>query len=245
MISRILKPACLLLLLSLGAKAQLYTGAHAFFIKGKSTLSADGVVLVPDKDLSISNTVTESGPEIIKWPVFKSLNKVYHFSRPLLFTGTIGINVDPATLNGNSLSQLQLAFSSKPVVNYADYSITNRTVVNGSFVNYFASDISFSRLTATARVADEQLVHAENFFTPNGDGINDKWVIQDIQLYPGNKLKIIDRAGKVLYTKTDYDNSWDGTFSGAPLAQGTYYYILELSKDIAPIKGFISIIRNK
>jgi gliding motility-associated-like protein len=47
-----------------------------------------------------------------------------------------------------------------------------------------------------------------------------------------------------VYTKKGYNNEWDGTLNGSPLAQGTYYYVVDLGPNQKKFKGFISILRN-
>lgn len=85
-----------------------------------------------------------------------------------------------------------------------------------------------------------------NTFTPNGDGINDTWVIPGIGSYPGAQVVIHDRWGQIVYKSTGYREPWDGTHNGARLADGTYYYSIQLNQlegDAAPYQGFISIVR--
>ena len=91
---------------------------------------------------------------------------------------------------------------------------------------------------------DYQAVVATNIISPNGDGINDKWVIENIDQYPNNEVKIFDKAGRVLYSKKSYDNSWDATLNGAPLAEGTYFYIVDFGPGKAKRRGFITIVRE-
>jgi gliding motility-associated-like protein len=90
-------------------------------------------------------------------------------------------------------------------------------------------------------------ITATNILTPNNDGKNDRWVIQDIELYPNNNVKVFDRAGRIVYTKHGYNNEWDGALNGTgePLTEGTYYYIVDLGTGKSPFKGFITIIRNR
>ncbi|WP_158798400.1 MBG domain-containing protein [Pedobacter sp. L105] len=88
-------------------------------------------------------------------------------------------------------------------------------------------------------------VTATNILTPNGDGKNDTWVIQDIQLYPKNSVKVFDRAGRTVYAKNGYMNDWDGTLRGAPLAEGTYYYTVDLGPGLTKFNGFITLLRSK
>ncbi|MEJ5995584.1 MBG domain-containing protein, partial [Pedobacter sp. Du54] len=87
-------------------------------------------------------------------------------------------------------------------------------------------------------------VQATNIMSPNGDGVNDTWVIEDIQLFPNNSVRIVDRAGRLVYEKKGYDNSWDATLRGAPLAEGTYYYIIDFGDGKTIKKGFITILRK-
>ena len=82
-------------------------------------------------------------------------------------------------------------------------------------------------------------------FSPNGDGVNDYFVIEGADQIPGNQLKVFDRKGKMVYSKDDYKNDWDGTgFDGSPLNDGTYYYIFT-GDNIDPIKEFLIIKRSK
>jgi gliding motility-associated-like protein len=71
-------------------------------------------------------------------------------------------------------------------------------------------------------------------FTPDGDDINDYFVIQGIENYTTNKFMVFNRWGNLIYEKVGYDNSWNGNSNGSliigsdPLPTGTYYYILDL-----------------
>jgi len=69
-----------------------------------------------------------------------------------------------------------------------------------------------------------------NVITPNGDGINDVMVIEGIEYYPNNDLKIFDKWGDVVTHIERYNNKWDGRDNnGNPLPSGTYYYLLKLN----------------
>ncbi len=85
---------------------------------------------------------------------------------------------------------------------------------------------------------------SNNVLTPNGDGKNDYWVIKDITLYPQNNVTVFDKGGRVIYHKQGYNSDWDGTLNGRPLAEGTYYYVVDLGPNQRKFKGFISIVRN-
>jgi gliding motility-associated-like protein len=86
-------------------------------------------------------------------------------------------------------------------------------------------------------------------FSPDGDGINDRFVIPGIEEYPDNEFTVFNRWGDKVFYMKGYDNSWDGTPSAGlmnigrdKLVQGTYFYILEYHKDEKKaVNGFIVI----
>lgn len=86
------------------------------------------------------------------------------------------------------------------------------------------------------------LIRPLNILTPNGDGKNDLFIVENIELYPDNEVKIVDRRGKVVFNKKGYTNDWNGYFNGSPLPEGTYYYTIRYGYDI-PMIGFITIVK--
>ena len=46
--------------------------------------------------------------------------------------------------------------------------------------------------------------------SPNGDGINDTWVVDGIQNYPANKVQVFDKWGDMVFEKDNYNNDWGG-----------------------------------
>ncbi len=67
-----------------------------------------------------------------------------------------------------------------------------------------------------------------NGFSPNGDGVNDVFYIDNIQYYPGNELVIYNRWGNEVAAFHDYQNDWDGSWKNKKLPDGVYFYILSL-----------------
>jgi len=93
-----------------------------------------------------------------------------------------------------------------------------------------------------------ELIILPNTFTPNGDGINDFWHIQNIEKYPSCRVTIYDRWGQKIFNSTGYsnDNAWDGTYLNKVLPVAAYYYVIELnaatSEDADTYYGWVSII---
>jgi gliding motility-associated-like protein len=84
-----------------------------------------------------------------------------------------------------------------------------------------------------------------NVVTPDGNGKNDKWEIKNIHLYPNAEVKVFNRWGKLVYTKSNgYDNSWDGKFEGSLLDSGDYYYVVNLNLgNYPPYTGPVKILK--
>ncbi|MFN5878367.1 MAG: gliding motility-associated C-terminal domain-containing protein, partial [Flavobacteriales bacterium] len=87
-------------------------------------------------------------------------------------------------------------------------------------------------------------------FTPDGDGVNDNFVITGIEQFPTNELIIYNRWGNIVYQATDYQNNWDGisisnfNFAGESLPSGTYYYLFDTkTEEYKTLKGFIYLQR--
>lgn len=82
-----------------------------------------------------------------------------------------------------------------------------------------------------------------NIFTPNGDGINDYFVIPALANYPDNEINIFNRAGNNVYTSKSYKNDW----MGSGLSDGTYFYILKVRMDnekTEVYKGYVTMLRS-
>lgn len=89
------------------------------------------------------------------------------------------------------------------------------------------------------------ILKAKNILTPNGDGNNDLFTIDNLEQFPDNELKVVDRFGKLLYRKKGYTNDWNGFYNGAPLPEGTYYFTLKYSQSEKPLTGFLTLIRSR
>ena len=100
-----------------------------------------------------------------------------------------------------------------------------------------ASDKVFVQLLKIAKVP--------NTFTPNGDGINDKWIIKYLESYPGCSIQIFTRTGQLVYQIKGYTDAkaWDGSLNGKALPFDTYYYIIEPGSGRKPTTGYVTLIK--
>jgi gliding motility-associated-like protein len=82
-----------------------------------------------------------------------------------------------------------------------------------------------------------------NILTPNYDGQNDTWKVNDPAQIMGCDVKIFNRWGEVMYEATDYNNEWAGTRDGEDLPDGVYFYSITCSDQ--EFKGSINLLRFK
>jgi gliding motility-associated-like protein len=86
-------------------------------------------------------------------------------------------------------------------------------------------------------------------FSPNGDGINDVFVIRGIEYYPENTFEIFNRWGNKVFEANPYLSTWDGKstmglrIGGDELPVGTYFYVLDLGDGSDIYKGTIYLNR--
>jgi gliding motility-associated-like protein len=80
-----------------------------------------------------------------------------------------------------------------------------------------------------------------NVFSPNGDGINDRWEIAGLRSVTDCHVEIFDRWGQSIYNSNGYSNPWDGTRKGKPLPVATYYYIIKTAT--RNYNGWVALVR--
>jgi gliding motility-associated-like protein len=87
-------------------------------------------------------------------------------------------------------------------------------------------------------------VKVYNGVSSNEDGTNDTFIIDDIDLFPNNEVKVYNRWGNEVFFKKGYKNEWKGDWNGRPLPDGTYYYIIELNdEERTMLSGYLQIHR--
>ncbi|RZJ73421.1 MAG: T9SS type B sorting domain-containing protein [Flavobacterium sp.] len=86
------------------------------------------------------------------------------------------------------------------------------------------------------------LMHYPNYFTPNGDGVHDKWQIKYSVAEPNMNVMIYDRFGKIVGSFGSTSAGWDGTFNGTPLPSTDYWFVVT-RQDGREFKGHFAMIR--
>ncbi|UZR98486.1 gliding motility-associated C-terminal domain-containing protein [Chondrinema litorale] len=98
-----------------------------------------------------------------------------------------------------------------------------------------------ANLTIYVNDVIEDELKAVNTFTPNGDGVNDFWVVTNVEMYQGFELRFFNAIGEMVFRTDNYQNDWDATYNGKRLPEGAYYYIFTDGK--REFKGSVTIFR--
>jgi gliding motility-associated-like protein len=178
-----------------------------------------------------TNSATVNVIELPSPTAYAGLDTTINLGENIQFFGTGGgsyLWTPGATLNDST--------SSSPVASPLTTTTYFLTVTNSSG----CTD------TDTMTVTVEEVINLviTNLITPNGDGFNDTWYIQNIDLFPDNRVEVFNRNGQVIFTQDAYDNTWGGTFNGTLVPDGTYYYVITFESSESVLKGSVNVLRN-
>lgn len=148
----------------------------------------------------------------------------------------------PLTVTGG-IAPYTFTWSAQPggsvSVDAVAMSMTITNPVNG-FYNLTITDACGATDYDTAEVIMQNCdLEIPNVMTPNGDGVNDFFVIGGLSAHPNTILKVFNRWGSMVFIDTDYSNDWDG----AGLAAGVYFYVIQLTDGTVPSEyhGYLNI----
>ena len=115
------------------------------------------------------------------------------------------------------------------------------TVTQPGTVSLTITDADGCKVTQQIKVADVcAAVYIPNTFTPNGDGVNDTWVVEGLD--ETATVKVFTRWGKQIYQSVGYPSPWNGEFDGKKLPQGVYYYVITAKNNTQKFSGWVTII---
>ena len=166
---------------------------------------------------------------------------------------TITVVTDKTLIVLGGSAQLEASgantYSWTPTESLSDPNIANPVATPTTTTTYLARGensagcFGTGEVTVTVEDSGELLpVTAPRMFSPNGDGTDDFWVIENMLSFPGCKLTVFARSGKTVFEAIPYNNNWDGvSVGGKKLAEGAYYYVITCD-DGKSTSGSVSII---
>ncbi len=131
--------------------------------------------------------------------------------------------------------------------------IGNSATANGLCPGEYMVEITDGRactVQSVAAVMDRRLpcMETRGTITPDGDGLNEAFIINCVEDFLDNRLFIYNRWGQLVYETIDYANDWRGVSNdGEQLPEGAYYFILEYNDfdgNAQQLKGSVTLLRN-
>ena len=142
---------------------------------------------------------------------------------------------------------------------YSDLALTDSIGTGVSFnpnhftSSYYVTETNLIGCESTPSIINVTVNKCEikvpTAFTPDGDGVNDTWELEDLDLiYPNNSVKIYNRWGNIVFESTPgsyQKHPWDGKIKQDDLPVASYYYIIEYNDAKSDsVKGIVTIIRK-
>lgn len=141
---------------------------------------------------------------------------------------------------------------------FGELTILPRGVIRYTpFINHSGRDNFYYRICDKRNLCDTAMVMIElkdpelyfpEAISPNGDGLNDRFVVRGLEAFKKSSLTVFGRDGVVIYSNDDYQNDWSGLQNtknhfGFSVPPGTYYYVLHLGGTERNIKGFVYLTK--
>lgn len=149
------------------------------------------------------------------------------------------------TFNASANDSTQLVFRWSPGEGLSSPNLLNPSVVAMADQVYTLTAVGKGSCGAQDQMQVKVLkpVKIPNAFSPNGDAINDRWVITNLADYQGATIEVFNRYGQRVYYSVGYETPWDGMWNGKLLPLATYYYIIKLKNGFPPLTGYVTILQ--
>jgi gliding motility-associated-like protein len=152
-----------------------------------------------------------------------------------------------ATIGGSPTGPPGSTYAWGPSSGLGDPTMANPVASPAGTTTYtvFVTDANGCVGSDTMNLVVVPAIKFPNGFTPNGDGVNDVWQIDNIYLFPDCQVEVYNRWGELLFNSIGYNPPWDGRFEGKDVPVGTYYYIIKLNDPLFPdvYTGPLTIMR--
>lgn len=93
------------------------------------------------------------------------------------------------------------------------------------------------------QAVERVLLEVPDYFSPNGDGVNDEWLIPGLDTLGRFQLDLFDRTGRWIWSSQEALRPWDGTSEGSPMPSQDYWYVIYLFDADTTFKGHVTLLR--
>jgi gliding motility-associated-like protein len=106
----------------------------------------------------------------------------------------------------------------------------------------FSLQIGGKACDISLKVLDSEMIKVSDFFSPNGDGVNDYWTIPELDLLPDSRVFVFDRFGRTLVESVGNSFRWDGLINNVPAPVDSYWYLVKLNEN-ETLRGNFTLMR--
>jgi len=161
----------------------------------------------------------------------------------ITYSGGNNVKTAPVSLSSQGVNGLVLKADSlllDQTGGVLKYSLLGKPGSAGTAL--FSLKIGGKACEVSVKVLDSEMIKVSDYFSPNGDGVNDYWSIPELDLLPDSKVFIFDRFGRVLVEYAGTAFRWDGLINNVPAPVDSYWYLVKLN-DIETLRGNFTLMR--
>ena len=161
----------------------------------------------------------------------------------ITYSGGNNVKTAPVLLSSQGVNGLVLKADAL-LLNQAGgvlkYTLLGKPTSSGTAV--FSLQIGGKACNVSVKVLDSEMIKVSDFFSPNGDGVNDHWTIPELALLPNAKVFIFDRFGRLLVENIGNGFRWDGLINNIPAPVDSYWYLVKLNENES-LRGNFTLMR--
>jgi gliding motility-associated-like protein len=161
----------------------------------------------------------------------------------ITYSGGNNVKTAPVSLSSQGVNGLVLkadAMSLNQTGGLLKYTLLGKPTSAGTAV--FSFQIGGKACDVSVKVLDSEMIKVSDFFSPNGDGVNDHWTIPELDLLPDSRVFIFDRFGRLLVENTGTAFRWDGLINNVPAPVDSYWYLVKLNENES-LRGNFTLMR--
>ncbi|WP_445453802.1 Ig-like domain-containing protein [Flavobacterium sp. 25HG05S-40] len=170
----------------------------------------------------------------------------------------------PSPGNCTKIKNFNIAYNTKPLISEVviqgltatinttqsgdfEYSLDGETYQDSNIFTFFEGGMYRAYVREKNNCGNDQrpfvVISYPEFFSPNGDGINDNWYIKGGSNFAATEVKIFDRFGKLITVLNTFNPSWDGTFNGKLLPGNDYWFVAKINETFPETRGHFTLKR--
>ncbi|MBI4947531.1 MAG: gliding motility-associated C-terminal domain-containing protein [Bacteroidetes bacterium] len=156
-----------------------------------------------------------------------------------------GYNINPHGSADGSIT-LEVTGGTSPYTYLWSNKSTTQNLENIPAMHYsvLVSDNHGCTYIVSMTLTEPLVLEMPTGYSPNGDGMNDYFVVHGLEIYPINNIEVYNRWGNIVFLKENYMNEWNGhNNNGDDLPDATYFVVLTINNREIRLTGYVDLRR--